>query len=267
MRISNLLLTSAIAMVLAGQASAQDSAAENLSEANKEGRIWTSFALNPHLTPFEFTIDVEDDTAIIGGKVDDGIDRELAETLALQVSGVNQVVNRIEVVEDAGSTPPQLSERSLAQLNQDATITASVKSKLLWNVETEGLAIDVDTNQNKVTLTGSVDDERSRVIAANIASGTLGVVSVDNRLRVDSGFKRAVSDNPVADAWIDTRVKSSLLYSRHVDGLDIQVDTTDGIVRLTGSVDSPEEKSLAIELTESVRGVKRVEASGLVVSA
>lgn len=266
MRISNLLLTSAIAMVLAGQASAQDSAAENLSEANKEGRIWTSFALNPHLNPFEITIEVKDETATLSGKVDDSIDRELAETLALQVSGVLKVVNNIEVDARAARRELNERERSLVDMNTDATITATVKSKLLWNVETDGLAIDVDTQLGRVTLTGSVDHERAKAVAGKLAIATPGVHTVDNQLRVDAKFKRAVSRDPIEDAWISSKVKSSLLYSKHVDGNDIQVETTNGVVRLVGTVDSSAERSLAIELSETVRGVKRVNAVGLVIS-
>lgn len=265
MNIRTLLLASAVALAASGPGLARDAVAENLSEANKEGRIWTSFALNPHLNPFEFKIEVEGETVTLGGKVDDSIDRELAETLALQVSGVKKVVNNIEV--DARAPRHSGDERTLAAMNRDATITATVKSKLLWNSETDGLAIDVDTLNGRVTLSGSVDHERARTVAGQLAVNTPGVQTVDNQLRIDSNFKRAVSRDPLEDAWISTMVKSSLMYSKHVDGHAIEVETINGVVRLVGSVDSAAEKSLAVELSQTVRGVKRVNAAGLVIRA
>jgi osmotically-inducible protein OsmY len=265
MKIRTLCLACALALAATGGASARDAVAENLSEANKEGRIWTSFALNPHLNPFEFSIEVEGETATLGGKVDDSIDRELAETLALQVSGVKKVVNNIEV--DARAPRYAGDQRSLAAMNHDATITATVKSKLLWNSATDGLAIDVDTLDGKVTLSGSVDNERAKLVAGQLAVNTPGVQTVDNRLRIDSGFKRALSEDPLEDAWISRMVKSSLMYSKHVDGTAIDVETINGVVRLIGSVGSAAEKSLAVELSETVRGVKRVNAAGLVIRA
>ena len=248
-----------------GGGAAQGTVSGPLSVASKEGRIWTSFALNRHLNPFDISIEVNDETATLGGKVDDSIDRELAEVLALQVSGVSKVVNNIEVDARAVRREYDARERSLVDMNNDATTTATVKSKLLWNVETDGLAIDVDTQRGRVTLTGNVDSEKAKAVAGKLAIATPGVHLVDNQLRVDSTFKRAVSRDPIEDAWISAKVKSSLLYSKHVDGNDIQVETTNGIVRLVGTVDSSAERSLAIELSETVRGVKRVNAVGLVI--
>ncbi|HSM28138.1 MAG TPA: BON domain-containing protein [Thioalkalivibrio sp.] len=48
-----------------------------------------------------------------------------------------------------------------------------------------------------------------------------------------------------------------------MSGGDISVTTDDGVVELSGTVDSEAERELAIELTEQLRGVKSVEASGL----
>ena len=45
--------------------------------------------------------------------------------------------------------------------------------------------------------------------------------------------------------------------------LNVDVDTRNGVVNLKGSVSSPQERALAVELAENVSGVKRVDASGL----
>ena len=85
----------AIAMALVlGSLSATaraDTLSEELSEANKEGRIWTSFALNPHLDALDLGIDVEGETATLTGTVPGAIERDLAAEVALGISGVKRV--------------------------------------------------------------------------------------------------------------------------------------------------------------------------------
>ena len=67
----------------------------------------------------------------------------------------------------------------------------------------------------------------------------------------------------VSDAWVTSKVKSSLVFNRNLDGLEIEVDTVDGKVSLAGVVNSPEEKALAEETAGNIRGVKGVDASEL----
>jgi osmotically-inducible protein OsmY len=239
-----------------------NSVPDDLSEANKEGRIWTSFALNSHLDAFDLEVDVEGETAVLTGTVPGDIERELAEQVAMGVSGVKRVDNRIRIdprFEPAASD----GQRSPGDIAADATITASVKSKLLWSEQVSGLDIDVDTIDRRVTLSGEAHTVDAREAATRLALGTVGVRSVDNRLQINPNLVRKPATDPVSDAWITTRVKNSLLYSKHVDGLDIDVDTRNGVVNLKGSVSSPQERALAVELAENVGGVKRVDASGL----
>jgi hypothetical protein len=66
-----------------------------------------------------------------------------------------------------------------------------------------------------------------------------------------------------SDSWITLKVKSTYGYSSHVDGSDIEVGTTDGVVTLRGTVESGVEEDLTIELAGHVRGVRSVNSVGL----
>lgn len=260
-----LIIASTIAAALfAGSVHAEDSVEQNLAEANKEGRIWSSFALNPHINAYQIDIDVEGETATLGGTVEERAERDLAEMLAMDVSGVKTVVNNIKVDRTYRAPMRKQGERDYAMSSNDATITARVKSKLLWNTATDGLEIDVDTAGGRVTLSGTADTDEAKMIASRLAANTSGVRAVDNNLVVEKGYARKPSTDPIEDSWITAKVKSSFLFSQHVDGLDINVDTKDGVVMLKGVV-GPSEKALAMELAENVRGVKRVDGSGLTV--
>ncbi len=66
-----------------------------------------------------------------------------------------------------------------------------------------------------------------------------------------------------ADAWITTKVKSEFGTSKAVKATDVSVTTVDGMVTLSGTVGSAQEKADAVRVAKSVKGVKGVDASAL----
>lgn len=75
------------------------------------------------------------------------------------------------------------------------------------------------------------------------------------------------SAKPVADTWITTKVKGDLLATKDVSGLDIKVETVNGIVKLSGKVDSQAQIDKASELAKKIDGVHAVDASALIVES
>ena len=71
----------------------------------------------------------------------------------------------------------------------------------------------------------------------------------------------------VSDTWITTKVKSAFATTKGVDVTDVSVDTTAGVVMLTGTVGSQAEKQMAIRTARSVKGVTAVQADKLMVDA
>ena len=69
----------------------------------------------------------------------------------------------------------------------------------------------------------------------------------------------------VSDSAITTKVKSNLLADSVVGTLAIDVDTTDGVVSLSGIVASEQERQRAIQAARGIDGVKRVDANNLVI--
>jgi hyperosmotically inducible protein len=65
----------------------------------------------------------------------------------------------------------------------------------------------------------------------------------------------AVVDN----AALTTKVKSALLADDTVKGTQINVDSNNGTVKLTGTVDTPEQVRRAEQVAKGVQGVQRVE--------
>ena len=69
----------------------------------------------------------------------------------------------------------------------------------------------------------------------------------------------------VDDAIITTKVKTSFVADPTVSALSIKVETSQGVVNLTGIVNSEQERQRLIQLAQDVEGVKRVEARNLFV--
>jgi hyperosmotically inducible protein len=67
----------------------------------------------------------------------------------------------------------------------------------------------------------------------------------------------------IDDALITTKVKASLAADPLVSALAINVDTTNGVVSLTGIVDSEQARQRAIQLAQASEGVKQVNAENL----
>jgi hyperosmotically inducible periplasmic protein len=244
---------------------------QDVVEARQETQIWTTFALSPFLRANDIKVTVDNGKATLTGRVLEDINKDLATQMALGVAGIKDVDNQI-TVEPQYVAPARSTERSYAELIDDATITSAVKSKLLWSKYADGLATDVDTKFGKVVLKGTADSKQAKELAGRLAQNTRGVLGVDNQLVVNSNkatvtekAKSSVKEvgQEISDSWITTKVKSTFLYSSKIDSSSIKVSTNQGVVLLTGKVGSSVERKLAIDLANSLRGVKRVEARGL----
>jgi hyperosmotically inducible protein len=82
----------------------------------------------------------------------------------------------------AGCT--SMTGKSAGENVDDATITATVKSKLAAEKPSTLTKVDVDTNKGTVYLTGNVATEDLKVRATQIARAVSGVHEVVNNLKI-----------------------------------------------------------------------------------
>ncbi len=153
-----------------------------------ESKLETALMLNKHLNPFDIDIRVDNNMATLEGNVYSDIDKELAENIALGVEGIDSVTNKINVIEKptkvAESNQPK--GRNFAQYVEDVSTTAAIKSELLASKNIDGLNIDVDTLNDKVTLSGKVKTLEQKALAQAIAAKHDDVKGVVNNLQVKS---------------------------------------------------------------------------------
>lgn len=165
-----------------------------LKDAWLDGKVETALLVNRHLNNFTIDTDVKNGKALLSGTVNSEIDRSLAEEIAKGIEGVTSVDNDIIVKKDKEKMDkPHTSHkhqdettRSFGTWYDDATTTASVKSKLLWNDDTSGLDVNVDTAYGVVTINGVVETAAERDLITKIAENTQGVLEVNSEIEVDS---------------------------------------------------------------------------------
>ena len=134
----------------------------------------------------------------------------------------------------------------------DDRIESSAMKSHVFKTYLKGDDIKIQSNDGIVALTGTVSEESHKSLAQETVASLPGVKSVDNRLEV-KGERPAEK----SDAWISTKVKTTLLFHRSVSVVT-EVNTKDGIVTLKGDADNQAQKDLTTEYAKDVEGVKDV---------
>lgn len=134
----------------------------------------------------------------------------------------------------------------------DSRIEASARQSYVFKTYLQGDDIAIQSRDGDVTLTGTVSEESHLTLAEDTVAGLPGVMSVDNRLVIQS-------DSPAknSDAWLATKVKTALLFHQNVSALT-EVSVRDGVVTLRGEADSQAQKDLTTEYARDVEGVRYV---------
>jgi hyperosmotically inducible protein len=148
---------------------------------------------------------------------------------------------------------------------RDAWLTGKIEMAFTLNQHLNPFAIDTSVEDGVVMLEGEVTSDIDRDLAKNVAASVDGVVEVKNELTVDSEALRSRNAEERRDfpSWFDdatttAAVKTRLIANTNTKGLQIDVDTRDDVVTLSGRVASAEQKSLAGEIAQGTRDVRDV---------
>lgn len=157
------------------------------------------------------------------------------------------------------------SEEVREQDVSDARLEAEVRLALLEKLGNDGLDVRVDALGGRVRLSGAVDQRSTQELAEEVARAVPGVQGVDNALAAREGtsgtpMANAVgkAENEVGDAILEMRVGRNLLGEIGRYGLDLEVESTDGVISLRGTLPDRERKSLALRAARETSGVRRV---------
>lgn len=169
-------------------------------------------------------------------------------------------VTGVSVGGNAGEESPSAAEQSRAQSEavhisyeaNDASIRDVVEHELQVDPAVPFDDIDVETADGIVSLEGEVDSILAKERATRLAQTVRGVRSVINKVKVEPGER-------IPDARLRLDVKRALDLDPATQAYAINVAAADGVVTLTGSLASWQQKQLAATVAKGVKGVKGVE--------
>jgi hyperosmotically inducible protein len=146
-----------------------------------------------------------------------------------------------------------VTSASVRASETDDRIESSAKNSYVFKSYLKGDSIKAASKDGAVILTGTVAEASHKSLAENTVESLPGVKSVDNQLKI-----KGESPAEHSDGWLSTKVKTTLLFHRHVSASGTDVFVKDGVVSLRGEASSLAQKELTAEYAKDVEGVKEV---------
>ena len=172
----------------------------------------------------------------------------LASDTVSGLPGVKSVDNRLVV---KGEAPAEHS---------DTWIGLKVKTALLFHRNVSATKTDVNVTDGIVSLSGKASSMAQKELTTEYARDVEGVKDVKNQMTVAKNPAKPdeTVGEKIDDASVTAQVKASLLSHRSTSALKTKVETTDGVVTLSGIAKNAAEKSLVTKLATDVNGVSSV---------
>jgi hyperosmotically inducible protein len=182
----------------------------------------------------------------------------LGSTLAsASVMAENTTTDKAQNAADNAGQKIDSSMNKVGNFMDDSAITAKVKAALVDHEDIKSTDISVKTEKKVVTLSGFVESQAQAEQAVTVAKGVEGVASVSDKLHVRDG-KNTSAKGYAGDTATTSEIKAKLLADDIVPSRKVKVETTDGVVQLSGTVDSQAQIERAESIAKAVDGVKSV---------
>lgn len=120
-----------------------------------------------------------------------------------------------------------------------------------WNVDVQRTA---GTPDEAVGTTG-VNAERAREVGADVGERT---ATAANELSEKTAAAAAEARRALGDGALTTKIKAKMALDDTVKALDVNVDTVNSNVTLTGTVGSAAQKERILQLARETEGVANV---------
>jgi len=133
----------------------------------------------------------------------------------------------------------------------DDQVEAAIKDALMFDARVYSSNVTPKVDRGVATLRGTVSNLKAKRAAETDTMNTVGVKDVINRIKVRS-------DDSPSDSELAQNVQTAMALNPTVNAYGIAVGVRDGVVNLTGDVDSYYDKAVADDVASRTEGVKRV---------
>ena len=167
------------------------------------------------------------------------------------------LLNKASDTVDSTGAKIDSSMKKVDSFMDDSATTAKVKTALLDAKDIKSTDISVKTEKGVVTLSGFVVSQMQAERAVAIAGGVDGVASVSDKLHVKDENTQSVKAY-AGDVATTSELKAKLLADDIVPSRNVKVETTDGVVQLSGTVENQAQSERAESIAKAIDGVKSV---------
>jgi osmotically-inducible protein OsmY len=209
-----------------------------LSNADLELSVTDELFWDPKVDSAEIAIGADAGQITLRGTVGSFRQKREAKKAAERVFGVTSVANELEV----------------RILDADRRDDAELRAAILQSMMLDSLipsTVDAKVDDGYVTLTGEATWQFERDEAEFVAANVLGVFGVENDIEL-------VPPGPSSDE-VQGSIKKALERSAKLEANGLSVETSHGIVTLSGSVNSWSEHDAAVDAAWGAPGVTRVD--------
>src|SRR6185369_13816860 len=205
-----------------------------------------SHVFKTYLRDDAIAVHSKDGAVTLKGTVAESSHKSLAEDTVECLPGVKSVDNQLKI---KGENHAEHSDRWVGM---------KVKSALAFHRNVRATKTDVNVKDGIVTLSGEAKSEAQKELTTEYAKDVEGVKDVNNQMTVAATPIKPETETEIDDASITAQVKSTLNSHRSTSALKTKVETTDGVVTLSGIARNAAEKSLVSKLVNDIYGVKSV---------
>ncbi len=247
---------------------ASQKTAEVLDDTAITAKVKAAIVAEPNLKSLQINVETINQDVTLSGTVDSQEQFTRVQEITSSLAGVKGVRNNL-VVKTNDTAASNNAYNNAGEAVNDASITTKVKAALVAEPNLKSRHIKVETNNGIVTLSGDLDSQEQIDKAQEIAKSIAGVKEVKNKLDAKTNTKTDAkkTGEVLGDTSITAKVKAAILAEPNLKSLQINVETNQGIVSLSGSVDSKEQLNRVKEITSAIAGVKQVKDQLIVKSS
>jgi len=207
-----------------------------------------SYVFRTELKYDTINVNSNDGIATLTGTVSEDSHKALAQETVADLPGVKSVDNQLVV---KGDQPPE---------NSDGWLGMRVKTSLFFNRNVSAVNTEVDVANGVVTLKGQADSQAQKDLTGEYAKDIDGVKGVDNQMTIAMPVTKQEQDkdNKIDDASITAQIKMAFLEHHSTSAFKTGVDTSNGIVTLSGDATSGAAKDMATKVAGDINGVTNV---------
>lgn len=158
---------------------------------------------------------------------------------------------------DSAGSKIDSSMKKVDGFMDDSGITAKAKAALVDDDAIKSTDISVKTHSGVVTLSGFVTSQDQAEKAVAVVQKIEGVKSVSDKIHVRDSKSSSVKGY-AGDAATTSEIKAKLLADDIVPSRNVKVETTDGVVQLSGHVANQAQSDRAESIAKAIEGVKSV---------